>query len=149
MSELVLAETVYVDANGLRWSGGNHVGTSAGGVLLRRALAQCSELAIESRTEQQEWLLPAVEGRPGTGAYATARDCAVLMFASAGGNVRITVPGPLGSCFSGDAKTVDPDDPGMAAVIAAALEHVYSGSGNVVTRFVSGRRTRSWARGDL
>lgn len=73
--------------------------------------------------------------------YISVRDQANLVFqTSAGTVVTITIPAPQTAVFEADGESVDPAS--VAGVIAACIGLLCDPSGNVVTSFVAGYRSR-------
>jgi hypothetical protein len=94
-------------------------------------------------------LLYATAGNPVVGTvtpadslYPSVQDIAQLVFiTTALTQVPLVIPAPLASAFGAGGQTVDPSDPNIAAVIAAATGVLADQSGNIVTAFVSGAKS--------
>jgi hypothetical protein len=83
-------------------------------------------------------------GVPSSNPYPLVSDSAVLTFAtSAGKTIGVLCPGFKESLYLADNQTVDPAQPLVAALIAAALAvPLVDSSGNPVSSYVSGLRQR-------
>lgn len=73
--------------------------------------------------------------------YGSVQDVAQLVFATIpGSQIQVVVPAPLASMFGAGGLTVDPTDPGTAALIAAVLANLTDIAGNPATGYVSGQK---------
>lgn len=82
----------------------------------------------------------AVSGDPGTGAYDSPQDKALLFFKSIGGTYQVAIPAPYEGLFGSDKETVSPT---AAATLIDWIEtNGKDPNGNALT-YVSGRREKT------
>ncbi len=75
--------------------------------------------------------------------YRGVEDIAVLTFSdNARNRTKLMLPAPVLSMFLPDGKTVDPAQ--VAALVADCIGNLTTQANTVVTRFLSGTRSRSW-----
>jgi hypothetical protein len=78
---------------------------------------------------------------PVGGQYHLTQDVALLNFATIPGtSIQVTIPAPVAAVFGANSTVVDPTNPLVAAVIAAAIGVLTDAAGNPVTAYVGGSK---------
>jgi len=128
------AGLIWIDAQGERVL--NVVTTQSGVGGIEAALEAASNAVV---MECWEGLDEIYSASPTTSEYPTVRVMAVLNFIDGtGSRARLYIPSPQSGIFLSDARTVDPTNALIAAIITAAVGSLLSGAGNTVTAFTGG-----------
>lgn len=128
------ASVIWLDFNGVTRQTILSSLTGAGAVWA--AVQACSRAQVLTSWESP---LGATVGAAANASYQSVKVSAQLTFQTASGSLlRLTVPAPLLTIMLADGQTVNPADPLVAAVIAAAVGTLTDGSGNAAVSYVSG-----------